>query len=95
VGPGAGGAGAAPSDAGCIPDVSLPEMVVQGCFESGFCPQADDPSARQQLNGVVHTCDTTQYACCLENVIDQIVCGPSMSGGNCCYVVLVSIHKCG
>jgi hypothetical protein len=90
VSTGQGGAGG-----GCSPPVMPPDMLVTACFQSTYCPAADSELARQQINAALGLCDLAKDACCKQQVLHQVVCGASVSSGNCCYAVLVTIRSCG
>jgi hypothetical protein len=40
-------------------------------------------------------CDQNQLPCCGKDVVDQVACGPDVTEGNCCYVVVSAIFECG
>ena len=97
------GGGGSPTDAGpadaadgsvCDPDATPPDTARMGCFQSSYCPPAHSASAHDQLSMALGLCDTSNFPCCQETIIDEIPCGPSASGGDCCYTVFTRLNQC-
>jgi hypothetical protein len=78
----------------CDPEAAPPDTAVTACFQSGYCPPAHSASAHDQLSSALALCNTSDFPCCGETIIDQIPCGPSTSGGNCCYTVFTRTNQC-
>jgi hypothetical protein len=94
-GSGNGGAGGGGSN-DCTVVTSMPGyMVSLACVPGGDCPAADTMGAKDLVSQALGLCDLSTNTCCLSDVFVKILCGPSPSDGDCCYVALTSTHTCG
>jgi hypothetical protein len=86
---GVGGAG------GCTVTSMPPFNVMLACAPGSDCPAANTNDAKNLVSEALGLCDRGVSSCCGNEVFEGIVCGPSPSDGDCCYVTLTSVHSCG
>ncbi len=92
VGTGAGGAGAG---GGCTV-VQMPPLMVQlVCVVGTDCPAGNTISAQQMVSQELALCTPEGLDhCCGQAIFDAILCGPSPSDGDCCYVTATKTLIC-
>ncbi len=65
------------------------------CVLGGVCPPGSSVAAATLVRKALGLCDPSTMSCCGNDVLEQIVCGPSPSDGSCCYVALTGTLTCG
>jgi hypothetical protein len=91
---GAGGFGAGGGNA-CSVVTQPGQVVMQACSPGTVCPAANSEAAKILVLKALGLCDVSVNTCCNSQVLESIVCGPSPSDGDCCYLSLTALHSCG
>jgi hypothetical protein len=93
--PGVGGASGTGGAGGCTVVQMPPYTVTLACGSGQVCPPANTPAAQNIVTQALGLCDPSVTSCCGQDVFRGILCGPSPSDGDCCYVALTSVATCG
>jgi hypothetical protein len=72
-----------------------PYVVMLACEPGQVCPPANTADAQSIVTKALGLCDPSVTSCCGQDVFKGIICGPSPSDGDCCYVTLTSMYTCG
>jgi hypothetical protein len=79
---------------GCTVVQMPPYVVTLGCEPGNGCPPANTAAAQGIVTMALGLCDPSVSTCCGQDVFKGILCGPSPSDGDCCYVTLTSVDDC-